>query len=239
MSPTLRLGSALLISACVATLGTILAAAVALLLALLLLALAWPPEKGWKHRLMLINGFIAFIWLVTPFSGGPPMLGRLGPLQISRPGLELALLVSLKANAVFLIFSVLAANMPASRLGSALAGLGLPEKLVHIFLLGMRFWPVLGAECQRMRDAARLRCFRPRTSRHSYHTLASMLGMLLLRAAWRAQRLREAMLLRCYQGMLCQRHAPAIRRPDAIFCLWAAMCLGLLLSLDLAWAAHV
>ena len=60
----------------------------------------------------------------------------------------------------------------------------------------------------------RARGFRPRTSRHTWRSYGNLMGMLLVRALERAQRVEEAMLCRGYNGAFPYRPLPAPARRD-------------------------
>lgn len=200
------LGAAIVISVCIAVSYSLRGALCGLGLGLLFLTASGADLRSLAGRLWLVNAFILFIWLVVPFSQPVDIIWSWGWLSVSGKGLWLCLLVTLKANAIFFVFCALVANMPHEMLGSALASLGLPKKLVHLFLFALRFWHLLAEEWQAQFMAARIRAFRPATNRHSYYTLASMLALLLVRANWRARRVHEAMLLRGFNGQL--NHCP-------------------------------
>ena len=89
--------------------------------------------------------------------------------------------------------------MPVSTAGYALQKLRCPAKIVFLLLFAGRYIHDIADEWRTLLAAARLRGFRARTSFHTYRTLASLLGILLLRGLDRARRVHEAMLLRGFQ----------------------------------------
>ena len=84
--------------------------------------------------------------------------------------------------------------------------------------------------------AARLRGFRPRSSMHTYRTLASLLGLLLVRSYERAQRTREAMLLRGFAGRFHSVARFSVGAPDLAFALGLLCCLAGILWTEYAGA---
>lgn len=153
----------------------------------------------WR-RLLTVNGFVAFLWFFLPFGTPGDPAAQLGPLVMTAQGLRLALLITLKTNAIMLVFLGLVATSDAASLGQAMHSLRLPPKLVFLFLFTYRFIHVIADEHQRLVTAARLRGFRPRTNLHTYRTLASLLAMVLVGALRRAEMTRRAMLLRGFKG---------------------------------------
>lgn len=158
------------------------------------------PVRAFWSRMLTVNGFVAFLWVFLPFSTPGDTALRLGPLAVTSQGLGLALLVSLKTNAIMLAFLALVATSDAASLGQALHRLHAPPKLVFLFLFTYRFIHVINEERQRLTQAARLRGFKARSNAHTYRTLASLLTMVLVGAMRRAEMTRRAMLLRGFNG---------------------------------------
>ncbi len=152
------------------------------------------------RRLAVINVFTAFLWVFLCFGVPGQPLFSLGSLTATVPGTRLALLITLKTNAVMLWFMALVATSDVASLGQALRCLGVSPKLVFMLLFTYRFAHVLGAELDRLRTAARLRCFTPRNTLHTYRTMASIMAMVLVGAMNRAEKSRMAMQLRGFQG---------------------------------------
>lgn len=156
--------------------------------------------KDVGKRLVLVNGLILFLWVaVPPTFGGQPLV-EIGPLSVSRAGVMLAARITLKSNAILLAIIALVATMTFATLGYALKQLRVPQKIIHLLLMNYRYIFVLEQEYQRLIRAARIRGFRPKTNLHTYRTYAYVIGMLLIRATARAQRVHQAMLCRGFKG---------------------------------------
>ncbi len=78
--------------------------------------------------------------------------------------------------------------------------LHVPDKLVHTFFFCYRYISVIHEEYTRLRHAMRVRCFRPRTSLHTYRSYAYLVGMLLIKSYERSVRIYQAMLCRGFRG---------------------------------------
>ncbi|MCF6291643.1 MAG: cobalt ECF transporter T component CbiQ [Desulfobacterales bacterium] len=167
-------------------------------------------------RLLLVNGFIAFLWLTLPLTYPGDALARLGPISISRQGVELAALITIKANAIILVFITLLATSTVAELGRGLEGLRLPNKLCLLLLFSYRYIFVISREYQRLARAARLRCFRPGTNLHTYRTYGHLFGMTLVKSWNRAARVEQAMLLRGFDGRFYSLDEPMMTRSDLI-----------------------
>lgn len=216
----LALVLALTASLTAAATGLVLAAGLVLSSRLLL------PAVG--RRVLLVNLFIVLLWLLVPFSVPGPALFEFGGLRASVPGVTLAALVTLKANAIVLLMMALLATSHAAALGYALTALGVPKRLGYLLLFSYRYIFVMTDEFQRMQRAARLRCFRPRTNLLTWRVLGWSLGMTLVRAWNRAERVRQAMALRAFSGELRSPWALRCRTADRIL---LAALLGMALSL--------
>ncbi len=155
----------------------------------------WPLLK----RLAAVNSFVAFLWLVLPWQVdlGP---GWSWSLSWQPERLDLALAITLKANAIIMILLGLLSTSPMNNLFHALAHLKVPAKLVHLFLFFYRYLHVLHREYHRLTLAMRARGFAPQSSLHTYRTYAQLAGMVLVRSFDRAERVYQAMLCRGFSG---------------------------------------
>ena len=184
--PRVRVLCAIAVSLCLAPLHSLYASALGLLLSALLLALARPyMGEVWK-RLGAINTFVLFLAVALPLSVPGDAIGHFIGLTVSRQGVSMALLVAIKANAFALSFIALMASMSPPTAAYAMESLHFPSRLVFIFIFSLRFIHVIAQEWTTLTQAARLRGFRPSTSRRGYSTLACLLGILLVRANERA-----------------------------------------------------
>lgn len=217
----MRLAMAGLFSLCTAVLREPLAAGAALALSVAILGLSRPPLKQLCKRVALVNVFVLFLWLTVPLTmPGAPLL-TLGPLTASHEGIALVWLATLKSNAILLTFLALVATMDSPTMGHALERLGVPTKLVFLFLFTYRYLHVIADEWQRLTTAARLRGFSPRTGMHTYRTIGNMLAMVLVNSFDRSGRVYQAMVLRGFQGRFISVVRFKARAKDALFAaLW-------------------
>lgn len=195
----LRLVAAVLLVLAASQLAHLGPALAALALALIL-ALAARPDRALWRRLRHVEGFVALLLLTLPFAvPGAPLL-TLGPLSASLEGLSRAALLAAKVTTAALVLLALLGTVEPIRLGAALHALRLPEPLVRLFVLTLRYLGLIGDEARRLREAMRARAFRARTDRHTWRSFGNLIGMLLVRALDRARRVEEAMRLRGFSG---------------------------------------
>lgn len=111
--PTSRQGEVAMAAGAIAlhVCGSLICFFMALALGLALLAAANPPARALLQRLGAINIFIVFLWCVTPLTTPGTPLAQWGMLTVSAEGVRLALLVSIKSNAIACIFLALVATM--------------------------------------------------------------------------------------------------------------------------------
>jgi cobalt/nickel transport system permease protein len=230
LDPRLRLGFAVIFSAMAALSRQMDAQLAALGFSLLFLLAARlnPWEVG--RRLALIWGFLLLLWLVLPWSYPGQPIYAVGPLTASREGVILAARITVKSHAILLAFIALVATMPFSVLGQVLHWFRLPEKLVHLLLLSYRYVFVIEGEYRRLKRAAHVRGFCPRTSLHTYKTYAYLLGMIFVRASERATRVHQAMRCRGFRGGFHCLSRFAFRERDRC---WAGLMAFIVLTLGM------
>ena len=227
-----RLAACLLLSVVAALAQSQQAALVILAAGLLLTVLSGASFGFVLRRVAAINAFILFLWLFVPLSTpGEPLWQGFG-LTVSREGVSLAWLVTLKANAVFFCVLSLLATIPAPALGRAMTALGVPAKFSFLFVFTYRYLHVIAEEYDRLVTAARLRGFVPATDGRTYRTYAALVAMVLVRSYDRSQRVYQAMLLRGFTGVFpCLNRFQAGRR-DMLFLIAAVAVAGLAAFLE-------
>lgn len=202
LDPRLKIIVAVLWSFLVASLHQPKAAVLALAVAVSVIML---NRLSWRlvlRRLLVINVFVAFLWLFLPFSFSVPgeVLAGWSFFKVTREGLALAFLLTVKANAVAMGALALLATSTLVDLAAAARSLGISEKLTAMFFLMIRYFTVIYQELNRLRTAMAARGFRPGLDIHSLRTCANLVGQLLIRSFDRAERVYAAMLCRGYQG---------------------------------------
>ncbi|GFK94642.1 Energy-coupling factor transporter transmembrane protein EcfT [Fundidesulfovibrio magnetotacticus] len=171
------------------------------------------------RRLCFVNVFFLGVAATAPLSVPGEALFHVGPLAFSREGLMAGLHMALKGNAVFLIFRGLAAPVPPERLGQALSGLGVPDRLCLVLALCTRYLGLMRLEWERLFTAARLRGFDPSATLRAWKIYALMLALLLMRALDRARCVHQAMLCRGFDGRFRGLDPKPLGAADLALCL--------------------
>lgn len=201
------------------------------------LALIMAARWSWRNllrRLSVVNIFIVFMWLMLPFSFSTPgqVVAAWGFLEVTREGLDLALLLTVKANAILISVMAMLGTSPLYLLAAAGRRLGLPEKLVSLFLLTTRYFEVIFAEFQKLRKAMRARGFQNKLKAHVLRGFANLIGSLLVRSLDRADRVHRAMLCRGYTGVIWVDGRSRVGRRETIFILLAILMMALVGGLE-------
>jgi cobalt/nickel transport system permease protein len=197
--------------------------AVATLAAVALLVAARPPAALLRRRLLATEGLVALIVLTLPFTVPGDPYAAIGPLSVSGAGLARAAAVALRVNAIALSVLALLGTLEAARLTGALTQLRVPTGLVQTLAFATRYVAVLEDERRRLLLGMRARGFRPRADLHTYRSIGTFVGALVVRAFDRAERVLEAMRCRGFDGRFAGPSGRAYpRREGALGALVAA-----------------
>jgi cobalt/nickel transport system permease protein len=233
MDPRLKLVSGALFSVIVAVSTRWLAYLPGGFLALGLMMIARLPLRKVFMRLLMVNGLILFLWLLLPFTVGGTALWKWGPFVVTWEGIVLAAHITIRSNIILLAFLALVSTTPVFALGHAMGALGVPEKMVQLFFFTYRYLHVIHSEYQRLMRALKIRGFRAGTNLLTYRTYAYLVGMLLVRSYERAERVRQAMLCRGFNGRFYSLGEFSARGEDIAFT--AILVFGSIAMVFLQW----
>lgn len=232
LDPRGKVAVAAVFAVTVAVAKTVPAVLAGFLLSLVGLVLARLPLKQVIGRLLVANSFVLFLWLVLPLTYPGEAVFALGPLSVSREGLILAGLITVKSNTLLIALIALVATIPVVTLGQALHMMRLPNKLCHLLLFTYRYLHVLEQEFHRLVQAMRIRGFQPRTNLHSYRSCAYLAAMLLVHSYDRADRVFQAMLCRGFHGIFYSLRTFSWHCRDGVFVVAAVLALAVVLYLE-------
>lgn len=198
-SPAAKLAAAFCFASVVAVLQSSDVALIALLFSSILVLWSRPNLSFFFKRLVAINTFIVFLWLMTPWATkGTPISPQF--FWITKDGVQLCFLITIKANALFGIFIVLVSSLSFTQLATALQQLRLPNNVIALLLFTSRGVSIFENEFLRLKDAAYLRGFNPRFNLRTYKAVAAWIALLFVRAFRKSQILEQAMMLRGFDG---------------------------------------
>ena len=217
LDPRVRILAVCVFAACVVNLNAFPILGAALGLSLTALFSARLPFARTLKRVMMMDTFVIFMLFLLPFTMPGETAFTVFSFQASWAGIFEACRIALKANAIVMMVLALVGTMEAVTMGHALSRLKVPEILIHLMLFTIRYIEVLNEEQQRMRIAMKARGFRPTNSAHTYRTYGYLVGMLLVRALERSERILKAMKCRGFQGKLYLLDEMICRPRDFVF----------------------
>lgn len=229
LDPRMRIIAAAAFAVAVVSFSRLDTLVLALAIAFGMMLIAHLPVAKTMRRVVAMDAFIIVMIAMLPFTvPGEPMFELFG-MPASRQGFLKAITIALKAMAIVMMAMALLGSMEAVTLARALRSLGMPERLVHLILFTVRYIDVLHQEYRRLRIAMKARGFRPANSRHTYVSFGYLVGMMLVRALERSERILQAMKCRGFSGrfFLESDWHPGSR--DAVFVIiFAALIAGLI-----------
>ena len=209
--------------------------ATALMLSVVAVGLARLPVLQTLKRLVAVNGFMIALAVMLPWGAGGDVLFSVGGANYAIDGLRRAGEIALKAYAIILTLTAMLSTAHLVTLGHGMGRLGLPGNLVHLFFFTVRYNSVLHHEYSALRRTLKVRCFRARFNVHTWRTVGSMVGMLLIKSFDRSQRILAAMKCRGFRGQFHAIDRLALTWRDAAFATMTMGSLCVLAYMEWIW----
>lgn len=137
--------------------------------------------------------FIALMWATLSWK-----IGENG-IEFNFQGIELAEKLSLRTHLLLISLWLFLWNINDAVLVQAIGKLPLPEKLIQLFVLTVRYIALLGELRQKMDIAMRARGFRPGLNRRTLYVTAQSVALLLIHALLKAETAQMALKCRGFQ----------------------------------------
>lgn len=137
--------------------------------------------------------FIALVWATLSWK-----IGENG-IELNFQGIELAEKLSLRTHLLLISLWLFLWNINDAVLVQAIGKLPLPEKLIQLFVLTVRYIALLGELRQKMDIAMRARGFRPGLNRRTLYVTAQSVALLLIHALLKAETAQMALKCRGFQ----------------------------------------
>ena len=148
-----------------------------------------PYLKRWFALII----FIALMWVTLSWK-----IGENG-IELNFQGIELAEKLSLQTHLLLISLWLFLWNINDAVLVQAIGKLPLPEKLIQLFVLTVRYIALLGELRQKMDIAMRARGFRPGLNRRTLYVTAQSVALLLIHALLKAETAQMALKCRGFQ----------------------------------------
>ena len=148
-----------------------------------------PYLKRWFALII----FIALMWATLSWQ-----IGGNG-IELNSQGIELAEKLSLRTHLLLISLWLFLWNINDAVLVQAIGKLPLPEKLIQLFVLTVRYIALLGELRQKMDIAMRARGFRPGLNRRTLYVTAQSVSLLLIHALLKAKTAQMALKCRGFQ----------------------------------------
>ena len=148
-----------------------------------------PYLKRWFALII----FIALMWVTLSWQ-----IGENG-IELHFQGIELAEKLSLRTHLLLISLWLFLWNINDAVLVQAIGKLPLPEKLIQLFVLTVRYIALLGELRQKMDIAMRARGFRPGLNRRTLYVTAQRVALLLIHALLKAETAQMALKCRGFQ----------------------------------------
>jgi cobalt/nickel transport system permease protein len=227
-----RIVSAVCFGVVVVGLSSLPALSVALVISLGLLAASGLRLRPTLRRMAMMDSFVIFMLVLLPFTMPGDVMFSVWGFPASWQGFWRAVEIALTANAVILALMTLVGTLEPVTLGHALHKLRVPEKLVHLLMFTIRYIEVLREEYLRLRAAMKVRGFRPTTNFHTYRSFGYLVGMMLVRAVERSERILGAMKCRGFSGRIYLLQDFALSGADRRFAVLLGASIGMLVYLE-------
>ena len=137
--------------------------------------------------------FIALMWATLSWQ-----IGENG-IELNFQGIELSEKLSLRTHLLLISLWLFLWNINDAVLVQAIGKLPLPEKLIQLFVLTVRYIALLGELRQKMDIAMRARGFRPGLNRRTLYVTAQSVALLLIHALLKAETAQMALKCRGFQ----------------------------------------
>ncbi len=143
-------------------------------------------------KLILLNLFISVIAISVYFSDE-----------------RLALLIYLRSNMVVLLALMLFCHSNYFDIAYALQRLHIPSKIVTVFYFNGKFIYILLKDLKDFKKNLRLRAFKPKANLLTYKTYANFVGLIFIKAFYRAHNLNNILKLRGFKGEIYSLKTPS------------------------------
>lgn len=117
---------------------------------------------------------------------------------------ELALLIFLRSNALILFTLLIFWGKDLFNIASAMQTLKIPDKLSAIFFFVAKFIVLIRKEFEITKKVMKTRNFHSKSNVFTYKIYANVIGVMIVKCFDKAEKLKQTMILRNFQGKIYQ-----------------------------------
>ena len=195
------------------------------------LSVAQIARVDWRRMAKVLCAANLFLFFLA-FGLSLEVVATNGEVFLNRDGLVLGAVIVARTNAILVTVAALLGSMEPAHLGSAMDRLRIPSQFTQTFLFMIRYTEVIRTEYHRLQNAVAVRGFFPRWNRHTLRTYGYLIGMLLVRSFDRADRIRDAMKCRGFDGRFHVLFPFRFERRDVFFAVISTALFVAILALD-------
>jgi len=140
---------------------------------------------------------------------------------------QYALLIVLRANALILFTLLIFHDKTLFDIAASLHTLKVPDKLISLFFFVGKFVIIIKEEFETTKKVMKIRNFKSKSNAFSYKIYANVIGMMIVKCFDRAEKLKNSMILRNFQGKIYQSKIDKFNKIDFLILLTVLISISL------------
>ncbi len=140
---------------------------------------------------------------------------------------QYALLIVLRANALILFTLLIFHDKTLFDIAASLHTLKVPDKLISLFFFVGKFVIIIKDEFETTKKVMKIRNFKSKSNAFSYKIYANVIGMMIVKCFDRAEKLKNSMILRNFQGKIYQSKIDKFSKIDFLILLTVLISISL------------
>lgn len=154
-------------------------------------------------------------------------------VNVYQEGLRFFAMIMLRGICAVLIITTFTSSMTMQEFVDGLRDIRLPETMVSLVMLILRYAPLIFEEAATVRTAQTLRGLGIATKRSRFEAAAAMLGMIFIRSYDRGLALYEAMSLRGFKSKIQFRKTGLKKKEYVLLAACIALCIAIWIIIEL------
>jgi len=183
---------------------------------LLLVLLSKLPLGFIVKRLKWVIFFVIALLIIIPVTTSGQVVFSLGLITITKQGVHLASMISLKALSAALLLFPMVSTMTFITFIRAIEHLRIPNKIVQMISFIYRYIFVISDELYKTRLSVKSRNVNKKSYFLKHQVLGNVIGMIMIRSYERGERIRDAMISRGYNGTIKSIHTFKLKKMDIL-----------------------